>query len=85
MSGRVSSVIAGAVATITLDNPGQRNALTPEMLVTLDRELGAFTGAGSVRVAVLRGAGEMFSSGYAINRFRPGAEVGEQDEIEFVC
>ena len=61
---------AGAVATITLNRPGARNALDlamrEEMLTALD-ELEA---DDSVRVLVLTGAGEHFCSGGDVKSMR---------------
>ena len=39
MSGRVTAAVTAGVATIVLDNPGQRNALTPEMLAGLGQQI----------------------------------------------
>src|SRR5215469_14395644 len=56
--------VDGGVATITMNRPKFRNALSYRMLDEIDA---AFTQAGndrSVRVVVLRGAGGTFSSGH---------------------
>src|SRR5258708_4918058 len=61
----------GAVATITLNRPGYRNALSYRLLDEID---GAFTQAGkdkAVRVVVIRGSGGNFSSGHDLGT--PGA------------
>ena len=52
---------AGAVATITLDRPATKNAQTPATWQAL-RMLGAHLDP-EVRVVVVRGAGDVFSSG----------------------
>ncbi len=74
--------IAGGIATITLDRPQRRNALTPEMLVALCREVGhvrALAGPGDeeCRVLVLRGSGKVFCSGFDLDlcRDRPDGAV----------
>jgi enoyl-CoA hydratase/carnithine racemase len=55
------------------------------MLGALSRALEDLASTEQVRVAVLRGEGEVFSSGYAIDRIPPGAELPERDEIDAVC
>jgi enoyl-CoA hydratase/carnithine racemase len=85
MSGTIETAVAGHVATVVFDNPGQRNALTPEMLAALGRELEGLAGRDAVRVVVLRGAGDVFSSGYAIDRIPAGADLPERDEIDAAC
>jgi enoyl-CoA hydratase len=69
-SGRVRITAGGAIATILLDRPAKQNALTPEMLRELDRELGALAADRSIRVVVVRGAGDRaFCAGADIERF----------------
>src|SRR4051812_49194122 len=59
----IRSEAAAGVATITLDGPRTRNALTSSMLLELARELTAADGDPDVRVIVLTGAGGTFCSG----------------------
>ena len=51
------------VATITLDSPHNRNALSRQLLAELDRHLTAALDDRNVRVIVLTGAGPVFCSG----------------------
>jgi methylglutaconyl-CoA hydratase len=61
---------AGAVATITLDSPANRNALSSGLLTELHAALaGALSDAG-VRVIVLTGAGKAFCSGADLKESR---------------
>lgn len=54
----------GAVATITIDDPERRNALTNEAMAELDEALGSACADGDVRVIVVTGAGDRaFSAG----------------------
>ena len=65
---------AGGVATITMNRPRYRNALSYRLLDEIDA---AFTRAGedkSVRCVVLRGAGGNFSSGH---------DLGTADALEY--
>jgi len=68
--------IDDAVATITLSRPERRNAMTPGMWRGL-----AVIGASlppAVRVVVVRGAGQSFSSGIDLRMFSPAGVPGEQ-------
>jgi enoyl-CoA hydratase/carnithine racemase len=58
-----------AIATITLDRPSARNALTWEMYSALDQILDRVASEDGVRVAVLRGAGGHFAAGTDIAQF----------------
>lgn len=53
----------GAVAVITLDRPGARNALCREMIAALDFALDELDADGDVRAVVLTGAGGHFAAG----------------------
>lgn len=67
--------IDGAVATVTLDRPAQRNAQTPatwRRLAEIGREL-----PGDVRVVVLRAEGPSFSAGLDRRMLEPDGVPGE--------
>ncbi len=55
--------VAGRIATITLNRPGRRNALTLPMLDTLAEIVRAADADPEVRAIVLTGAGEGFCAG----------------------
>ncbi|WP_020498711.1 enoyl-CoA hydratase/isomerase family protein [Sciscionella marina] len=60
------------IAEVTLNRPDKMNALTPEMLVRLDRAWHEIQEDQSVRVAVLSGAGtRAFSAGADLSRLTP--------------
>lgn len=64
--------ISDGVAEITLNRPEKMNALTPEMLVRLDRAWAAVQEDSSIRVAILTGAGDRaFSAGADLGRLTP--------------
>jgi enoyl-CoA hydratase/carnithine racemase len=63
----------GPVATLWLNRPDKRNAITVEMWEALARECASLAADRNVRVLVLRGAGEHFSAGADI------AELGKAD------
>lgn len=54
----------GPVALITLNRPRYRNAQNSAMLYALDRAFQRFAGEDDLKVAILRGAGDHFSSGH---------------------
>jgi enoyl-CoA hydratase/carnithine racemase len=82
-SGTVHMLTEGHVATLSFANPAQRGALTPEMLAALrDRVRLLAEQWPQVRVVILRGAGDTFSSGYAIDRLPSGEALAVKDEIE---
>lgn len=65
-----ATVLAGVeshIGTITLNRPERRNALSPEMLLTMHATLRDWAGTDEVRcVVVTGGKGKVFSSGYDV-------------------
>ena len=60
----------GAIATVTLSNPGKLNALTVSMWQELERAMEALSAEEALRCIVLRGAGsEAFAAGADIAEF----------------
>ncbi|MHB1432603.1 MAG: enoyl-CoA hydratase-related protein, partial [Streptosporangiaceae bacterium] len=59
----VRAETAGAVATLTLDSPGNANALSTGMLTQLRGRIEDALADEQVRVLVLTGAGKVFCSG----------------------
>ncbi|MBA3719066.1 MAG: enoyl-CoA hydratase/isomerase family protein [Nocardioidaceae bacterium] len=55
--------VADGVATVTLDSPANRNALSRRLVTDLSSQLGAAAGDESVRVVLLRSSGRVFCSG----------------------
>jgi enoyl-CoA hydratase len=69
-TGKLLVDVAGAVAVVTINNPGKRNALSSEIRAALPGLLGALQADGDVRVVVLTGAGDKaFASGADISEF----------------
>ncbi|HET6627567.1 MAG TPA: enoyl-CoA hydratase/isomerase family protein [Nocardioidaceae bacterium] len=71
--------VNGLVATITLNRPETKNAQTPATWLAL-RSIGAGLDPG-VRVVVVRGAGDSFSSGLDRRMLTPG---GAEDEASLL-
>ena len=61
---------AGGVATLTLNNPAARNALSTAMLTALEAALDAIAADDGVRVLILRGAGPGFCAGHDLREVR---------------
>jgi len=67
--------VADGVATITLDSPANRNALSAQLRSELLAHLGSALGDGAVRVVVLGHTGRVFCSGMDLTEAR-GAGQG---------
>jgi enoyl-CoA hydratase/carnithine racemase len=68
--------VEGAVATVTLNRPERRNAMTPRMWHGLAR-IGAAI-PGDVRVVVVRGRGPSFCAGIDVRMFTAEGVPGEE-------
>lgn len=64
--------MAGPIATLLIENPGKRNALSAEMWQQFEPLLAALAVDPAVKVLVVRGAGENFSA---------GADIADLDRI----
>jgi enoyl-CoA hydratase len=69
MAGSVYFSKDGAVATVTIENPGRLNALSLPMWVQLRDAFAALESDESLRCVVIRGAGDAFASGADIAEF----------------
>lgn len=78
MTGTVRSELDGAVATITLNRPQARNALTIEMKDALLTALGQAAADVSVRAVILTGAGDAFCAGQDLREHADMLASGEQ-------
>src|ERR671923_1737566 len=83
MSDEILTVVADGIATVTLNRPGQRNAMNTAMLVGLRAAFDDFDGRRDVRVVVVRGAGSAFCSGMDLKDMesRGGARDPEGDVV----
>ncbi|HNH17659.1 enoyl-CoA hydratase-related protein, partial [Zoogloea sp.] len=61
---------ADGVTTLTLNRPGQFNALSQAMLEALLAELERIAEDSAVRVVVLAGAGKAFCAGHDLKEMR---------------
>jgi methylglutaconyl-CoA hydratase len=74
--------VAGAVATITLDSPANRNALSAQLRRELQSGLDAAIADRAVRVIVLTHTGRVFCAGMDLTEAR-GAGAQQQGVTEF--
>src|SRR5690606_16794080 len=67
------------VATLTLNRPAQRNALSIGLMTALQAELDRLKGDRSIKVVVLAGAGPGFCGGHDLKEMRanPGRQAYE--------
>jgi len=69
MIGTIQVAQDGPVATITIDNPAKRNAMSQAMWIAMGDAVLALSARSDLRCIVLRGAGD--------EAFGSGAEIGE--------
>jgi enoyl-CoA hydratase/carnithine racemase len=69
--------VADGVATLTLNRPSARNALSMELMTLLTEELEDIGQDRSIRVVVLAGSGPAFCAGHDLKEIRanPGKEI----------
>jgi methylglutaconyl-CoA hydratase len=72
MNDLIRTERAGGVATITLDSPANRNALSGRLLTELHRALADALDEAGVRIIVLTGTGPVFCSGADLKESRTG-------------
>ena len=73
----VHLTLNGPVATVTLDSPYNRNALSRQLFADLERQLAAAIAEPSARVVVLTGVGSVFCSGADLKEQREANERRE--------
>lgn len=82
MSGLVRSTVAAGVATVTLDSPANRNALSRQLRSELQAALTAAVEDDAVRVLVLTHTGPVFCSGMDLKESR-GSDASAQGINDF--
>ncbi|MCM2393578.1 enoyl-CoA hydratase/isomerase family protein [Streptomyces albipurpureus] len=81
MPVQVSCSIVREVATVTLDNPGRRNAVSAQLLRDLENVLGQLEANRDVRVVALTGSGSSFCVGADLAA-PPELRILQGDSIE---
>ena len=86
MSGTVRAEIDGPIATLLIDNPQRRNAMSLAMYAAVPEAVAGILADPAVRVVVLRGAGDVaFGAGSDISEFatqRTGAAAAHYNAVE---
>lgn len=73
---------AGGIATMTLNRPEKRNALSTALRNEMADAFDSLAGDESLKVVVLTGAGDVFSAGFDLSEFK-AVGAGEIDAGEF--
>ncbi|NLH70269.1 MAG: hypothetical protein GX454_08840 [Brooklawnia sp.] len=81
---KVAYSVSGSIAHVTLNNPGQLNAVDLAMATELERALATATADPGVRVVLLSGAGKAFCAGGDVAWFAEQLESGEFDVATLV-
>jgi methylglutaconyl-CoA hydratase len=71
----------GGIVTLTLNRPGQRNALDPELAGALVAAVEAASVDPQTRVIVLTGAGSAFCAGAKLDTLLEASERGDVDAV----
>ncbi|SVC76928.1 uncharacterized protein METZ01_LOCUS329782, partial [marine metagenome] len=72
--------VGNGIATLTMNRPAARNALTPQMMAGLREALPRLAADPSVRVVVLTGAGGAFCSGGDVKGFADRVSSDAEDK-----
>lgn len=72
---------ARGVATVTMDRPEVRNAFDPTLIAELTRAAGELAADAGVRVVVLTGAGDVFSTGADLNWMRSMKDYSREENV----
>src|ERR1700688_4300492 len=73
------------VATLTLNRPQARNALSLELMARLQEALEAIDGDAVVRVVVLAGAGPAFCAGHDLREMRANPGRAHYETVFAQC
>ena len=72
----ITTVVEGGVATLTLDDPGRRNALSVEMVDEIVRAFEALEANEAVGAVIVTGAPPAFCAGADLSHLGRGPEAG---------
>ena len=74
----------GAVARLTLNSPGNLNALSDAMLAALRDTLAGLATESAVRVVILRGAGKAFCAGHDLKEMQAARAAADRGAAYFL-
>ncbi len=66
---------AGGIATLTLNSPGNLNALSDAMIAALSARFAELEGESSARVVILKGTGRAFCAGHDLKEMQAGRQA----------
>lgn len=72
---------SGGVATLTLNRPEARNALSRDLIDALKDAIDAIAGDGAVRVVVIAANGPAFCAGHDMREMRANPDLDEYEEL----
>jgi enoyl-CoA hydratase/carnithine racemase len=75
----------GAIARLTLDDPGRANALSAAMMTALSEALAKLGANPAVRVIVLGARGRIFCAGHDLAELRDGGDVVAHEALFTQC
>ena len=76
---------AGAIATLVLDRPQARNALSAELMTEVEQELAAIAADRTVKVVILGASGPAFSSGHDLKQMRACRDRAVYEDLFRQC
>jgi enoyl-CoA hydratase/carnithine racemase len=76
---------ADGVATLTMNRPAARNALTIGLMEALEAAIAAIAGDPSIKVVVLAGAGPAFCAGHDLREMRAEPTRAAYDRVFAIC
>ncbi len=75
--------VRGAVAHLTMNSPGNLNALSDAMIAALQDALDDLSGHAAVRAIVLKGAGKVFCAGHDLKEMTAGRQAEDGGKAYF--
>lgn len=81
----LSRADSGGVATLTLNRPASRNALSVALMAALKDEIDAIAGDGSVRVVVIAAVGPAFCAGHDMREIRANPNRAAYEALFAQC
>ena len=75
--------VAAGVARVTLNSPGNLNALSDRMLAALKQQFGTLAQDRKVKVVVLRGEGKAFCAGHDLKEMQAGRAAPDKGAAYF--
>ncbi|MDD7971795.1 enoyl-CoA hydratase [Roseinatronobacter alkalisoli] len=75
--------VTAGVARVTLNSPGNLNALSDAMLAALSAQLEALSQQNTVKAIILRGAGKVFCAGHDLKEMQAGRAAPDKGAAYF--